>query len=103
MSLLLAIQSRRRMIRRKPIVPLTSHELRRVAEVATYRQETHERPGVRSIKIAKGRTDYETHYLGTLGESGVAKYLGQPMPTEQFYRYGDDGRDIPLPNGKAMR
>lgn len=80
-------------------IDFTHSELRRMKEIANYRNFTHEMLKVRTLKLKSTTSDFATHYIGTFGEYAVAKYLNLPLPKEKFCHYGDEGWDAILSNG----
>ena len=83
------------------IFDFDSYDLQFVNVHAARRQVVKESHKVPSLKFDINRTEYELHYIGSMGEYAVARTLGIKIDKD-VHPAGDNGSDLYL-NGKSLQ
>jgi hypothetical protein len=82
------------------IIELDAEDLSRVAvragTIQSVKGELESLGEVRNHKKAKNMSDFETHYVGEMGEQAALKLVPQLVFDRRITRYGDGGTDCKL-------
>jgi hypothetical protein len=81
---------------------LTDVELNLADQIAHLRNDKKVAYNVRSKKMKKEYTEFETHYIGAKGEVLMARLLGLKLDMSSGLK-GDGGTDLVFPNGLTIQ